>query len=242
MKRPTSIALAVAGGLAGAAGVWSLYQRYTTETVPYTVVARVGDAELRRYPPTVLAETVADDEREAFRRLFRYISGANEAGTDISMTAPVNVSDGDDHDGGASGGDGADDSGGVSIPMTAPVEISDGNRRIPMAAPVERDAAADGVRMAFSLPSEYDAGAAPRPTDDDVALVAVPARTLAVRRFSWRPTAARIERETQRLRESLAAADVPLAGDPFYMGYDAPWTLPFLRRNEVAVEVASDAT
>ena len=240
MKRTTSIALGAAGGLAAFVGLWSLYQRYTTETVPYTVVAHVGNTELRRYPPTVLAETVAGDEREAFRRLFRYISGVNEAGDDISMTAPVNVSDGEVRadDGGASG-----DSGGVSIPMTAPVEISAGNRRIPMTAPVERaDAPDDGVRMGFYLPADYDAESAPRPTDEDVTLVAVPERTLAVQQFSWRPTDERIERETQRLRESLAAADVPTVGEPFYMGYDAPWTLPFLRRNEVAVAVESDAT
>lgn len=237
MKRTTSIALGVAGGLAAFIGGWGLYQRYTTETVPYTVVAHIGDAELRRYPPTVLAETVAEDDREAFRRLFRYISGANEASDDISMTAPVNVSD---REGRVDGGRASDDSDGVSIPMTAPVEISDGSRRLPMTAPVERtDAPDDGVRMAFYLPADYDSESAPRPTDEDVTIVAVPERTLAVRRFSWRPTDGRIERETDRLRESLAAADVPTDGEPFYMGYDAPWTLPFLRRNEVAVAVES---
>ncbi len=222
MKRTTSIALGAAGGLAAAVGLWGLYQRYTTETVPYTVVAHIGDTELRRYPPTVLAETVAEDEHEAFRRLFRYISGANEASDDISMTAPVNVSDSESR---GDGGRANDDSDGVSIPMTAPVERT--------------DAPGDGARMAFSLPADYDAESAPRPTDEDVTLVAVPERTLAVRRFSWRPTDERIERETDRLRESLAAADVPTDGEPFYMGYDAPWTLPFLRRNEVAVSVES---
>ncbi|MFC7097286.1 SOUL family heme-binding protein [Halobaculum marinum] len=230
MKRTTSLALGAVGGLVGLVGAWNLYQRYTTETVPYTVVASVGDVELRRYPPTVLAETVADSRREAFGRLFRYIAGANEAETDLAMTAPVQV-DGD-------GGDG-----GVSIPMTAPVEVSDGNRRIPMTAPVETDASADGVRMAFYLPAEYDAETAPRPTDEDVTLVAVPERTLAVRRFSWRATDRRVTNEVEKLEDALEDASVPLAGEPFYMGYDAPWTLPFLRRNEVAVEVESaDAT
>ena len=228
MKRTTSIALA-AGGLVGAVGVWNLYQRYTTDQVPYTVVASVGDVELRRYPPTVLAETVAADRSEAFGRLFRYIAGANEAETDLAMTAPVRVGDGE-----AAGGDG-----GVSIPMTTPVEVSDGDRRIPMTAPAEADDTDEGVRMAFYLPTEYDAETAPRPTDDEVTLVAVPERTLAVRRFSWRPTDARVAREIRRLEDALETASVPLAGEPFYMGYDAPWTLPFLRRNEVAVEVES---
>ena len=198
-------ALGAAGAVA-AVGAWNLYQRYTTESVPYRLLSRVDGAELRRYPPAVLVETVADSEREAFWRLFRYISGANEGGSEVPMTAPVES---------GSGG---------SIPMTAPVE---------------RSGEPDGVRMAFHLPPEYDLDSAPSPTDPSVELVAVPERTLAVRRFSWRPTDGRIDRETERLLEILERADVPVAGGPLFMGYDAPWTLPFLRRNEVAVEVES---
>jgi len=36
---------------------------------------------------------------------------------------------------------------------------------------------------------------------------------------------------------ALAEAGVEVVGDAFFMGYDAPWTLPFLRRNEVALVV-----
>jgi hypothetical protein len=225
MVRTSTIALGTVGGLVAAVGAWNLYQRYTTEAVPYTVVARVGDAELRRYSPSLLVETVADSEREAFGRLFRYISGANEGGGEVPTTAPVE-----------SGNDR-----GESIPMTAPVEVESGSRSgsIPMTAPVETVDGSDGVRMAFYLPPTYDLDSAPTPTDPSVDLVAVPERTLAVRRFSWRPTDDRVARETGRLLETLERADVPTTGDPFFMGYDAPWTLPFLRRNEVAVEVES---
>ena len=218
MVRTSTIALGTVGGLVAAIGAWNLYQRYETDDVPYTVVARVGDAELRRYSPTLLAETVAESEREAFGRLFRYISGANEGGGEIRMTAPVES-----------------EGRGESIPMTAPVEVAsdarDGSRSTADGA--------EGVRMAFYLPPAYDLDSAPTPTDPTVDLVAVPERTLAVRRFSWRPTDRRVARETGRLLETLERADVPVAGDPFFMGYDAPWTLPFLRRNEVAVEVES---
>ncbi|MFC6836002.1 SOUL family heme-binding protein [Halomarina ordinaria] len=209
MVRPSAIAVGAVGGLVAAVGTWNRYQRVTTEEVPYTVVDRIDDVELRRYPPAVLAQTVAPSENAAFRRLFRYIDGANEASTDLAMTAPVNV-----------------EGRGESIPMTAPVEA-------------ERDD--EGVRMAFFLPSEYDADSAPRPTDDAVDLVPVPERTLAVRRFSWRPTDRRVARETDRLLATLAGADRDPVAEPFFMGYDAPWTLPFLRRNEVTVEVEGEA-
>lgn len=204
MVRKRTLALATLGGAIAAVGVSNLYQRAATETVPYTAVDRIDDVELRRYPESVVVETAADSQMAAFRRLFQYITGANEGNAEIEMTAPVELS-----------------TGGTTIAMTAPVEIG----------------GEDGDRMRFYLPEEYDVETAPQPTDDAVELVAIPERTLAVRRFSWRPTEKRIDRETEALIEALEGANVPLVGEPFYMGYDAPWTLPFLRRNEVAVEV-----
>ncbi|WP_136601372.1 SOUL family heme-binding protein [Salinigranum halophilum] len=221
MVRRVTVVLVALGSLAAAAGAWTVYQRQTTDEVPYTVVARVGDVELRRYPSTVVVETVAPNENVAFRRLYRYITGANEGETAVEMTAPVEVT-----------------RGGTPIPMTAPVEVG-----IYPAAPTtdadEVGAAAADVRMAFFLPTAYDIDTAPTPTDPTLELRAVPERTLAVRRFSWVPSDRRIQREAARLLAGLESADVAVATEPFFLGYDAPWTLPFLRRNEVAVEVAA---
>lgn len=207
--RKRTLVFAALGGVVAAVGASNLYQRAATETVPYTVVARLDDVELRRYPESTVVETTADSQPAAFRRLFRYIAGANTGETEIEMTAPVEMS-----------------AGGATIAMTAPVEIG----------------GEDENRMRFYLPDEYSAETAPEPTDDAVALVEVPERTLAVRRFSWRPTEKRIEREKAALLDRLDESNVPRIGEPFYMGYDAPWTLPFLRRNEVAVEVESSVS
>jgi len=225
MVRTAAVALGVAGGVVAAAATWTLYQRFTTETVPYTVVGRVDDVELRRYPPAVVAETVADTRNDAFRRLFRYITGANEGGSNVSMTAPVAVSDQ-----------------GTQVEMTSPVQVAERGREVPMTTPVETDANRDrdAVRMAFYLPPEYDLDTAPRPTDENVALRPVPERTLAVRQFSWRPTDRRVAAQRRHLLETLDHARIPTSGDPFSMGYDAPWTLPFLRRNEVAVAIEAN--
>jgi len=225
MDRTAAVALGVAGGVAAVAATWTLYQRFTTETVPYAVVCRVDDVELRRYPPAVVAETVADTRNDAFGRLFGYITGANEGGSTVSMTAPVAVSEQ-----------------GTQIEMTSPVQVEERRREVPVKTPVEAGANRDRdeVRMAFYLPPEYDLDAAPRPTDEDVDLRPVPERTLAVRRFSWRPTDRRVAAQRRRLLETLDRARIPITGDPFSMGYDAPWTLPFLRRNEVAVAVEAN--
>jgi len=54
----------------------------------------LNGSEIRRYPQTVLVETVAPNQRIAFRRLFNYISGANRGNESISMTAPVETQSG----------------------------------------------------------------------------------------------------------------------------------------------------
>ncbi len=241
MVRKSTLALGVVGTAAAAAVGWTLYGRHTTEQAPYTVVARVGDAELRRYPSATLVETTAPTRREAFGRLFRYIDGENSGPIHADEQvgdedAPgVNTAGGDD---GATGGSEMPTTApvetGASIPMTAPVEVG---RDLPMTAPVETESDGGGVRMAFYLPASYAEAAVPKPTDDDVRVVTRPERTLAVRRFRGRAKGPRVNQEGEELIEGLRTAGVPVGGRPFYMGYDAPWTLPPLRRNEVAVEV-----
>lgn len=77
------------------------------EEPAYTVVARHADFEVRAYQGYVVAEVLVPGSREAadrdgFRLLFRYISGANQPAQTLAMTAPVTTE-------------------AVEIPMTAPV-------------------------------------------------------------------------------------------------------------------------
>ncbi|WP_372749419.1 heme-binding protein [Litorivivens sp.] len=64
------------------------------EEAEYTVVVDEKPFELRQYAPHILAETLVDGDfeaagNEAFGRLFRYISGNNEAQQKVAMTSPV---------------------------------------------------------------------------------------------------------------------------------------------------------
>lgn len=61
------------------------------EIAPYTVATKDGDFEVRDYPALVLVETAktGDEGNGSFGRLFRYISGSNDAAQKIPMTAPV---------------------------------------------------------------------------------------------------------------------------------------------------------
>ncbi|WP_171070286.1 SOUL family heme-binding protein [Methylobacterium terricola] len=122
---------------------------------------------------------------------------------------------------------------GNRIAMTAPVEVA--GRRIAMTVPVEQG---DGGTMRFFLPQDVAAAGAPEPTEAGVRLVTVPEERIAVLRFSGRVTPeARGQQElilTQVLREAGRAT----AAVPFFMGYDPPFTIPFRRRNEVALRLS----
>lgn len=122
------------------------------------------------------------------------------------------------------------------IAMTAPVALRE---RVAMTAPVEIEQANGKVRMQFFLPGKYSLANAPEPSDSRVRLVALAAETIATLRFSGsgRDYAAR----QSELLARLAGSRWRAAGTPYALNYDAPITLPFLRRNEAAVAVrASD--
>ncbi|UPW02023.1 heme-binding protein [Halorussus gelatinilyticus] len=215
--------LAGAGGLLAAWVGWGAYVDRTTERVPYETVTEFDGVELRRYPRLVLAETTAENEDEAFERLFRYISGENETGDEVAMTAPVATR-------------------GTTLPMTTPVRTDRPDReRISTTGPVRTDRDESEVTMAFYLPADYDPGDAPIPTNAGVRLAVEPPRTLAVIQFSWYAGEDRVRTYREALLDALDARDIEPRTRPALLQYDDPWTPPFMRRNEVAVEVDHEA-
>jgi len=65
-----------------------------TEQQKYRVLQSRGNFELREYADCVVADVVVTGNadrasNEAFRPLFKYISGANRSADSLSMTAPV---------------------------------------------------------------------------------------------------------------------------------------------------------
>lgn len=169
--------------------------------------------EIRRYGPRIAAETtVAADEDRArnvgFRRLAGYIFGGNHRGEGIAMTAPV----------------AQEQAGGDDIAMTAPVAQSRGED--------------GGWTIRFYMPSKWTMETLPAPDDDDVRLVTVPGETVAVLRFSGDRGAAAVAARTEELLTTLGDHGITTTGEAVSWFYDPPWTLPFRRRNEIAVPIA----
>jgi hypothetical protein len=124
------------------------------------------------------------------------------------------------------------------VAMTTPVAAEAGAEKVAMTTPVATQASGNGVRMQFFLPARLTAATAPRPTDERVHIVPVPEETVAALRFSGRATEEELARRNTELLAAIAAARWQPTGNPVEMFYDAPFTLPFLRRNEVAVSVS----
>lgn len=90
--RPLLLTLVAAVSLVGCQVTRAGY-----ESAPYTVVRSDGQFEIRDYPALTVVETqMADASRNgsdgSFRRLFKFISGGNEAKQKIDMTTPVFMS------------------------------------------------------------------------------------------------------------------------------------------------------
>jgi SOUL heme-binding protein len=123
----------------------------------------------------------------------------------------------------------------ASIAMTAPVQMS--SSHIAMTAPVVMQQESAALEMQFFLPDDLNIENAPRPSDDRVMIVPIGARTEAVMRFSGSTDQTIIKQRMVELVEHVRKSSWMIDGEPAAYLYNPPWTLPFLRRNEVSVAV-----
>jgi DNA gyrase inhibitor GyrI len=128
--------------------------------------------------------------------------------------------------------------------MTAPVqtnpENNDTSEKIAMTAPVLMAPESEGVwKMAFSMPSKYTMQSLPKPLDPNVTLVEVPAKKFAVIRFSgsYDDLEKRRNKAGDLSKWLSKQSQYKVVSAPVFAGYDPPFTLPFLRRNEVLIEI-----
>jgi hypothetical protein len=114
--------------------------------------------------------------------------------------------------------------------MTAPVITPE---KIAMTVPVFTR----GNTMSFVTQSSYTRETVPEPTDPHITIEEVPARTLAVLKFSGWARDATVEEKKKLLLATLARNGLKVKGEWVLMRYNPPFTPWFLRRNEVAIEV-----
>ncbi|MEZ5334803.1 MAG: heme-binding protein [Methanolobus sp.] len=110
-------------------------------------------------------------------------------------------------------------------------------RKIDMISPVVTTKNGDIINMSFILPGNYDTSNAPASDNPEISIHTLPARKVAVIRFSGYAKEDIVEEKYLELSSQLSTGDIVTKGDYFLMLYNPPWVPPALMRNEVAIEV-----
>jgi hypothetical protein len=127
------------------------------------------------------------------------------------------------------------------IAMTTPVmQERRGGQKIAMTTPVMQEREGDAWTVSFVMPAAYDLEALPVPNNARVELNETPAKRMAVIRFSGFAPESTLDRKTAALRDFIRAQKLTPIGAPAYAFYNPPWTLPFMRRNEVMWEIKAE--
>ena len=199
----------VAGTALLGAVSWSIVAS-NVETPDYEVLRKSDNIEIRLYGPMIVAETAVEGAHgDAISRGFRIIADYI-FGNNLSSD---------------------------KVAMTAPV-TQQSNQSIAMTAPVSQQSEGAVSNVRFVMPSKYTMETLPKPVNPKVVLIEVPAKRFATIRFSGFAGQKSLDRQTAQLREYVSEQGLTSVNTPQYAFYNAPWTLPFMRRNEVMIELA----
>jgi hypothetical protein len=183
-----------------------------TERPVFVLVSSAGGIEVRDYAAYVVAETVVTGELEGVGSdAFRLLAGYIFGANDGSR----------------------------KLAMTAPVTQTKGEA-IAMTAPVTQAPSGPGAwRVQFMMPSAWTLETLPAPKDPRVTLRALPARRVAVIRYSGTWSRANYEEHLALLRAAMATQGLAGQGAPVWARYDPPMMPWFLRTNEIQLELAT---
>ena len=183
------------------------------EEPDYTLLYKDGDIEYRQYEPYLVSET-----------LIKNTADYNDAGNEGFRRLFAYIT--------------GNNQAQAKIAMTAPVEQTPSSEKIAMTAPVQQGESGEGWRVAFMLPKAYTLQNAPIPTDERVQIQAMPGRLMAVLRYSGRWTERNFVNKQAALQDAIDGESIERIGEFQVSLYNPPYTLPFMRRNEVMVEVS----
>ena len=184
------------------------------EEAAYKVVKRDDAFEIRDYAPHILAETVVEgDLEQAGNKSFRRLFRY------------------------ISGDNRSRD----KVAMTAPVSQEPMREKIKMTAPVGQQRVQERWAVSFMMPASYTLKTLPEPEDPQVTLRQVPARRMAVVRYSGFWSEKNYLRYRMKLESWIRDRGLTIVGDPVWARYNPPFTPWFLRRNEILIPVDGGA-
>ncbi|KAK3226855.1 hypothetical protein Dsin_006717 [Dipteronia sinensis] len=190
------------------------------ETVKYKVLSRSDQYEIREVESYFIAEVTMPGKTgfdfngasQSFNVLAEYLFGKNTTKEKMEMTTPVLTRKAQ--------------SDGEKMEMTTPVIT-------------KRLQDQEKWQMSFVLPAKYGADL-PLPKDRSVRIKEVLSKVVAVVAFSGFVTDEEVKRRELKLRNALKddkQFQVKRGASVEVAQYNPPFTLPFTRRNEIALEV-----
>lgn len=202
----------IGGVLMAAVIILGAVDAMAIEEATYTVAAKDGRFEIRDYAPHVVAETLVEGTLE-------------EAGNTAFNRLFRYISSGNRSR--------------EKIAMTAPVSQGSQSEKIAMTAPVTQQRVQERWAVSFMMPAAYTLETLPVPEDPQVTLRQVPARRIAAVRYSGSWSEKGYLRHKSELESWMRAKGLASAGEPQWARYNSPFSLWFLRRNEILIPVAA---
>ena len=188
----------------------SVFGVMSVEEAGYEVVKNNDHIQIRQYKPLVVAQTEVDGN---------YKEASNQAFNRLFKYISGNNKKQQ------------------KISMTAPVIMDPKTEEIAMTAPVFQEKSDKRWLMQFVLPAQYTLATAPIPGDSSVNLKEIPSKKVAVLRYSGFLSEQSIAEKTKELNAWLDTEGFKIISPARSAGFDPPWALPFLRRNEVHIDV-----
>jgi len=180
-----------------------------TEEPSYRVVEQSEPFEIRQYSPLIVAQVeVPGDLSEASSAGFRLI--ANYIfGNNISVR-----------------------DGGLNIAEPVPEKIA-------MTVPVIAEGKGDKKTwlIQFVMPKQYTIDTLPKPNNPQVKLVQVGPQKLAVIRFTGFVSDDKVQEKTTELMAWIKSRNEIALGNPRLARYNPPWSIPWMRRNEILIPI-----
>ena len=179
------------------------------EKPDYKVIQSEQNIEIRQYEPMIIAEVEVDGKREgAIGDGFRLIADYIFGNNTVKR----------------------------DIAMTAPVQQQE-SQKIAMTAPVQQQSTGKSWRMSFVMPSKYSMDSLPVPNNNRVRLKEILTKKFVVIEFSGTNSNENVTEHENQLMNYIEENQIKINDSPKYAFYNPPWSLPFLRRNEVMIEI-----
>jgi hypothetical protein len=180
------------------------------EEPKFTILNKYDNFELRRYEEYIVAEvSVSGGFKEAGNKGFRMLFNYISGNNKTKR----------------------------EVDMKAPVSQEELSQKIEMTVPVSQEKIGQRWSINFLMPSRFTINTLPEPLDANVRLRKVPSKRIAALRYSGTWSEKLYERKKRELLDLLQKNNLRPVGNPILARYNSPFSLWFLRRNEVLIEV-----